>query len=173
MPMRFELSGRALPPASLSELSEAERLVVALYRRWVLGLQGSPGTHWSLVWKELAHKLGPADGGAALSAFAALVCGLQRSARRTLYHHQPCCPCLCADELALVGLVSACQQGEWPSARALAMGLVQVEAVEDLLAAAARLAELMARRGQTLTRSPAALVPGDAAWSAPPSRARH
>lgn len=147
-PPRSALSEAPPWPTSTRELTVGEHLLVWSFRRWVLGLRANDGGHWSLVWNEFARQFGPRDGRAALSAFARLIHTLLCRARRTLRHHQPCCPCLGADEVRIVALVAACQNGG--PARALAEELAAPSATGDLLDAGGRLARIMARRNLAL-----------------------
>lgn len=137
-------------PTSMAELAPAERFVVWCFRRWVLGLRENNSGHWSLVWNEFARQLGACDGKAALSDFANLVRGLQCYARRTIHHHQPCCPCLGADEARIISLVAACQNGRTHLARALVEWMVEPDGAGELFEAAIRLAQVMRRHALNL-----------------------
>jgi len=127
----------------MCELDPSERLIVWSFRRWVLGLRENRGEHWSFVWNEFARQFGAPAGKEALSGFAALIKGLQCHARRMVHHHQPCCPCLGADEASVMCLVAACQSRQLARARALAEWLVEPDGVGELLQAGTRLAHIM------------------------------
>lgn len=134
----------------MSELDPAEHLLVWSFRRWVSGLVDNAGAHWSMAGAEFDRRLGRAHGSPALAALARLVTALQAHATRPITYHRPCCPCLGADEAALVGLIAACQRGAWPAARRTAAGLVDEGGIGDLLAAGRTLARLLAERGERL-----------------------
>lgn len=125
------------------ELDPAEFLLVWALRRWALGLRENAGGHLTMVIQEFARQLDSAESDKALAGFAALMRGLQEHARRRICHHQPCCPCLGADEVWLVCLVGACQRGELCRARALAEWMVRGDGVGDLLDAGVRLGRAM------------------------------
>jgi hypothetical protein len=127
-------------PTSMQELEDAERFLVWSFRRWALGLARNDGGQWSLVWNGFARRFGSRDGRAALGGLATLMGALGEHARRAVRHHQPCCPCLGADEAWLVSFVGACQRGERSRARLLAEWMVAGAGVGDLLAAGLRLA---------------------------------
>lgn len=159
-------------PTSMADLGDAERFVVWSFRRWLLGLRHNDGGHWNLVRYEFDSQLGAQDGKAALANFARLVRSLQVHARRPVRHHQPCCPCLGADETWVVGLIAACQRGHADLAVCLAARMVGAEGADDLLAAATGLGEAM---GAHALRLP--LGAGEAAWphtpQAPAPMPRH
>ncbi len=136
-------------PTSTAELDPSERLIVWTFRRWVTGLRRNDGSHWSLVWSEFAHRFGAIDGKEALAHFAGLVMGLQSYARRTIHHHQPCCPCLGADEVSLICLIAACQNRQPSLARGLAEWMVQPDGIGELLQSSVRLAQIMGQHGLT------------------------
>lgn len=150
MPVTFTSPNEAPWPTSTAELDPSERLIVWAFRRWLLGLPQNAGEHWSFVWNDFARQFGAQDGKEALSAFTGLIKGLQCYARRTIHHHQPCCPCLGADEVCLVSLVAACQNHQRQLARALAEWMVQSDGVGDLLEAGMRLARVMQRHSLNL-----------------------
>jgi hypothetical protein len=127
----------------MCELDSSERLIVWSFRRWVLGLRENRGEHWSLVWNEFTRLFGAREGKEALSGFAALLKGVQCHARRTIHHHQPCCPCLGDDEAAVMRLVAACQSHQLLRARSIAEWLVEPDGVGEILQAGTRLAHIM------------------------------
>ncbi len=152
-------------PTSMAELAPAERFIVWCFRRWVLGLRENNGGHWSLVWNEFARQLGAHDGKTALSDFANLIRGLQCHARRTIRHHEPCCPCLGADEAWVIRLVAACQHRQSHLARALVEWMVEPDGAGGLFEAAIRLAQAMQRHALNLPeRNSNAAFETGAAW---------
>ena len=160
MPITFTPKTAAPWPATTAELDPSEIIVVRAFRRWVLGLQHNDGGHWTMVWNDFARQFGATDGKEALSGFAGLVKGLQCHARRTIRHHRPCCACLGTDEISLLCLVAACQNGRPGLARSLAEWLVRPEGAGELLQAGTRLAQVMRRHNlhlparTTLDRGP-------------------
>ena len=154
-------------PTSTGELDPPERLIVWALRRWVRGLRANDGAQWVLVWKEFGRQFNGADGTLALAGFARLMDGLQRRARRVMRLHQACCPCLSADEIALVGFVASCQGQMGSAAKARAEWLVRGDGVGDLLEAGAQLADVMDRHGMTLPQRIEATVPHEGRYEAP------
>ena len=150
-------------PTSMSELHASERLIVWSFRRWVLGLLENRGEHWSLVWNEFTRQFGAHQGKDALSGFAALMKGVQCHARRTIHHHQPCCPCLGDDEVCVLSLVAACQSRELRRARFIAEWLVEPDGVGELLQAGSRLAEMMRQHALILPERAGSMEHGTAA----------
>ncbi len=130
-------------PGSTLDLEEAEHLLVWALRRWLAGLQDNSAQQWSLVWSDFAKRFGTEDGRKGLAGLAALVKELQISARRTIHHLPPCCRFLEADELSVLGLVGACQRGDWELARAQAEWLVRTDGIGGMLEAGARLSSVL------------------------------
>ena len=160
---RLAETGNPTPwPPNIEELSPIETLVVRSFRRWVKGLHENTAAYWSTVWDEFAGRFGGDAGRAALTDFAMLVRAIQTGARRRISYHQPCCPCVGADEAAVVGFVSACQRRDWPLARARAQWLVRDETVGEMIAAGAALAGKLAHHGEVFPdRLPPAPVATD------------
>ncbi len=134
-------------PTETRELDTAEQFIVRSFRRWVQGLRQNDGGHWSLVWNEFIRHLGEPDGKAALSGFARLVRALQCHARRSITHHQPCCPSLCPDEICIINMIAACQGRRLSHAHALAEWMVFPDGIGDLIEAAAQVSHFMQRHG--------------------------
>lgn len=147
MPPDFAETATNSCPETTTELDVAERFVVRSFRRWVVGLRHNDGGHWKQVWGDFASQFGDTDGKAALSGFARLIQSLQSYARRGISYHQPCCPCLSADEISITNLVAACQGHHLSHAHALAEWLVQPDGIGDLLDAASQLAHFMESHG--------------------------
>lgn len=137
-------------PTAFAELDPAERFIVWSFRRWVLGWSQGNADHWSLVWAEFNRQFGDQEGKTATAAFAGLIDVLRWRARRPIHHHQPCCPCLAADEICILVLVAAAQHGQRDLARAVAGWLVTPEAVGALADAGANLAHCMSQHGLAL-----------------------
>ncbi|MFC3678235.1 hypothetical protein [Ferrovibrio xuzhouensis] len=116
-------------PTSVQELAEAERLVLWSFRRWVSGPEQLP-----MLAREFDRQFRRSDARPALLALDAALTGLSRHARRTIVHHQPCCPCLGADEVCFVSIVAALQGGAPQAARAMAQWLVRAPGLEAFVA---------------------------------------
>jgi hypothetical protein len=136
-------AGDATRPTTISELTEGERLLVSGFRRWILGWVENDAAHWKLVAHEFEAVFGPLGGKAALASFGRLVNILRLNACRSIEYHQPCCPCLGADEACLIVLVAAAQHGNGLLARAASEWLVSEAAAGDLLGCAALLAQAL------------------------------
>ncbi len=134
----------------LSELAEAEAVVLVALRRWIVGSRGQDPRLWSLAWNDLAAALGTEPGRDALTALIAIVRAICCSARRTIEYHQPCCPCVCADEICILALIGACQRGEVQAAEGLAEWLVLRDGMPKLLDGAGRLAAVLTAQGHRL-----------------------
>lgn len=112
-------------PTSVQELAEAERLVLWSFRRWVSGPEQLP-----MLAREFDRQFRRSEAQPALLALDAALTGLSRHARRTIVYHQPCCPCLGADEVCFVSIVAALQGGAPQAARAMAQWLVRAPGLE-------------------------------------------
>ena len=139
-------------PESFAELSEAERLIVWAARRWLLGLHENSAEHWDLVWNAFARQFGARDGKAALSGLALLLRERLQAGRRPMLCHRPCCGLLSADEICVLGLVGACQRGDWPLARGLGEWMARPEGMGDLIEAGSRLAAVLHRHALELPK---------------------
>ncbi len=142
------------PPQTLAELGEAEALLLRSLRHWIVGLHHRDHDAWSMAWSELATGLGSERARDALAALSALVNEICGHARRRIAYHQPCCPCLGADEACLLALVADCQSGDVEAAKLRAAWLVTAAGVPALLDAARELAGSLEAGAYRLTRRP-------------------
>jgi len=131
-------------PRELSELAEAEAVVLRALRRWIVGSCSKDPRLWSLAWNDLAVAFGTEPGRDALTALIGMLREICSYARRPIEYHQPCCPCVCADEVCILALLGACQRAEMQAARGLAEWLVLREGAPGLLEAARGLATVLA-----------------------------
>jgi hypothetical protein len=160
--MRVDADETGLWPATIEALSEGEHLLVAAFRRWIVGWMENDPAHWRVVSHDFAGAFGTASAPTALAALGRFVNVLRLNARRTIRYHQPCCPCLGADEACLVVIVAACQNGAALLARAACGWLVVDDAVGDLMGDAARLGQTLRQHGIVLpdrSRTPVPAVP--------------
>ncbi len=147
-------------PAHLFELTPAEQLLLNGMRRWIAGWVCMSTEPWEHAWADFARHLGTREGRAAVAALAALVDTLRRHVRRSFHYHQPCCPCIGADEIRLVLLTGAAQRGERLRVEAMARWLVHEGAVGEILRHAAAIGAALARGGLVLPeRAAGAAVP--------------
>jgi hypothetical protein len=154
----------SLPPDSdaMFEWDDAENLVVWAFRRWVLGLRQGAPEQWHTVWRGLRRRCGEAAGREATAALAEMIEELRRIARRTITHHEPCCPSLGDDEATLLVLIGACQRGDALLAQTAAQALSGVLNPDALTLAAMRFADAFHERGLMLPYrdfSPAMTLP--------------
>ncbi|MDJ0937507.1 MAG: hypothetical protein QNJ06_00785 [Kiloniellales bacterium] len=134
-------------PHELAELAEAEAVVLRALRRWIVGSSSKDPRLWSLAWNDLAVAFGTEPGREVLTALIGMVREICGYARRPIEYHQPCCPCVCADEVCILALVGACQRQEMLAARGLAEWLVLREGAPGLLEAARDVASVLAAQG--------------------------
>ncbi len=137
-------------PTSMPELDTAEQLVVWALRCSMLALDNRTNHHICLLRNELVRQFGPEDAQSACAGIFSIVRTVKANARRDLHFHQPCCPCLCEEELWLICLVGACQRGEARLAGFLAESTIQADGVGDVLNAAIFLAGLMRKHALVL-----------------------
>ncbi len=136
-------------PSQMAELADSERLILSVFRHWLVGLSDKSGSRLSLAWNELARELGAARGRTAMSALIGLVRALGH-VRRPLRHHRPCCACVSVDENALLSFLATCQRKDWPLARSQAEWLVVPDGVGDLLESGIKLSAALDSGGQSL-----------------------
>jgi hypothetical protein len=132
-------------PTSVQELSEGERLVVWAFRRWIVGRDQLP-----MLAREFDRQFRQADARHALIALDAAMTALTRHARRTITHHQACCPCLAADEVCVISIVAALQNDAIEAARAMAQWLVRAAGIDCFVAPLAELADCLGSSGLDL-----------------------
>ncbi len=131
----------------LRDLSDPEQLIAGAYRHWFAGIYMDRGLHFSVVAREFRLSLGEDLGNRAFTAFAALTRILQRASRETIRFHMPCCPHLGAEEVQLVCLTAASQQGRFLLVRSLAELIVEPNAVGDLIGRVSELANALEQAG--------------------------
>ncbi len=136
-----------LPPPSdrVSDLTEAERLVLHCFRRWLAG-----GAQHEMLWRRLTHEMHASDARAALGGLEAMIQVLTAHAHRNIAYHHPCCPCIGPDEVGLLTLVTAVQRDERPLAHHVAANFVRPGGTKMLLAAAGLFASALRRGTQEL-----------------------
>ncbi|EWY39480.1 hypothetical protein N825_06430 [Skermanella stibiiresistens SB22] len=134
----------------IPDQEDPETLAVWTFRRWVLGVRHQAPEQWDTVWRGLRRRCGERAAREASAAMAEMIEALRRTSRRTITHHQPCCPCVGDDEALLLVLLGACQRNEsalaWTAARTLS-GTVDPR---SLVLGAMRFADAFAERGLTL-----------------------
>ncbi len=135
----------AARPTSVQELTEAERLVLWAFRRWVGGPE-----HLPMLAREFDRQFRRDDARPALIALDAALTVLSRRARRTITYHQPCCACLGADEVCFLSIVAAAQAGAANAARAMANWLVRDDGVASFIQSLDDFAECLADSGHDL-----------------------
>lgn len=128
--------------AWMSDLSEGQQLVVWSFRRWLSGKQS-----WPLVWNEFAVRFGTESARPLMSSFVRLVDAIRTGARRMVHYHQPCCPCVGADEALLTSIVGAAQAGRKDLVRIYALEMVQDPMADALVERALDLATVLSERG--------------------------
>jgi hypothetical protein len=132
-------------PTTVQELSEGERLVLWAFRRWVSGPE-----HVPMLAREFDRQFRQVEARRALIALDAALIGLTRHARRTIVYHQPCCACLGADEVCMISIVAALQNGATAAARAMAQWLVRGEGARAFTAALDEFADCLSGSGHDL-----------------------
>lgn len=132
-------------PTSVQDLTEGERLVIWAFRRWIAGPD-----HLPMLAREFERQFRRAEARQALIALDLAMSVLTRHARRTIVHHQACCPCLAADEVCMLSIVAAVQNGADAAARAMASWLLRSDGVTAFLAALQDLADCLTGSGHDL-----------------------
>lgn len=132
-------------PTSVQELTDGERLVIWAFRRWIAGPD-----HLPMLAREFDRQFRRAESRQALIALDLAMSLLTRHARRTIVHHQACCPCLAADEVCMISIVAALQNGADAAARAMAPWLLRSDGVPAFLSALDDLAECLTGSGHDL-----------------------
>jgi hypothetical protein len=136
-------------PISVADLEVAEQFVL-----WALRtpLEGAAGRGRLERGFELAE--GPAMGGATLASFESWFHLLATHRRRDLYLHRAPCPCLSADEKAMLELVASAQAGDEIRLHRVAAGLVHAQAIGALQRSSRVLAAALCRLGLCLSDRP-------------------
>jgi hypothetical protein len=128
-------------PSEADGLDPGSRVFLWSFRHWIVGHNDE--RHWTLVWRALERAGGRVAAGEGVTALAALVRAICEHPRRNFTYHQPCCPCLAADEYRLVAFLAACRNGNWPVANGLAEWMVTRKGVGALTTSGARLGRLI------------------------------
>lgn len=132
-------------PTSVQELTEGERLVIWAFRRWIAGPD-----HLPMRAREFDRQFRRSESRQALIALDLAMSLLTRHARRTIMHHQACCPCLAADEVCMISIVAALQNGADAAARAMAPWLLRSDGVSAFLSALDEFADCLTGSGHDL-----------------------
>ena len=131
----------------VTSLTEAEALLLSVYRQWLKGLECRDSRYWEAAWRELSRALGGDAGRAALCALESLLRRIAGHARRTVSYHPPCCGYVAADERLLLGAVAGAGGAE---SDFLLGRLVAAEGLGEVRAAAEALARAFAAGGHGL-----------------------
>ncbi|MCW5750368.1 MAG: hypothetical protein KIT81_04410 [Alphaproteobacteria bacterium] len=126
-------------PTSITELQPAERLLVWTFRAWL----GDPALRQH-IWREYRRHFDRPAALDAIDAFSGTIEALRRNARRPILYHQPCCPCLGADEVTLLIAAAALQAGNTDMAARVSLWLVRRPGVAPLLQSLGRYADGLA-----------------------------
>jgi len=148
-------------PGRMADLEAGEHLLLWSLRRWLCGLMDDAPGHWRIVEREFTGRYGAEPGRQLLVGLVRMIALLQSHAERKIVYHRPCCPCVGEDEAALISYIAACQDGDWPAARAGAAGLVAEAGIGDLLETGVRLADQLRNRGAHLPRRAAPVRSGE------------
>ncbi|HZD24718.1 MAG TPA: hypothetical protein VE631_00535, partial [Alphaproteobacteria bacterium] len=96
-----DLAGGLAWPASFGQFEPAEQLVLWALRRWIVGLADMAENQWTLVCRLLTRRFGKADGEVLVRGLARYLHTICCHPRRPLRYHQPCCPGISGDEIAM------------------------------------------------------------------------
>lgn len=137
-------------PTRVSELTDAEMLVLGAYRHWLTGVSHNRPLHFEIVSRELRMALGNRDGEAAFASFAATVRVLARGLPRRIGFLAPCCGQIGLAEAQIIAMVSACQHERLLLAKSVASWLVDPTHAGDLLGRLSLVGSLLKNHGLTL-----------------------
>ena len=156
------MHGQGRPwPSYLFELDAAEQLLLNGIRHWIAGWVRMSPEPWEQAWADFSRQLGRSRSREAVAALAGLVDTLRGNVRRSFHYHQPCCPCIGADEICLVLMAGAAQRGQQSRVGAMARWLVHERAVPEIGRHATAIAEVLTRSGLSLPYRAAALSTGE------------
>jgi hypothetical protein len=144
-------------PTSVADLEVAEQFVLWALRTRLKGAARQRNLEHGF---RLAHDA--ATGGAALASFESWFEALALHCWRDLYLHRAPCPCLSADERAMLDLVASAQASDEMRLHHIAAGLVHPRAIERLQQSSRNFAAALSRLGLRLTdraRRPSGGVP--------------
>ncbi len=122
------------PVSTMATLPGCQALMVRYLRDWCDSADGQ-----IRVWSDLATRLGPARGQAALKAFEDMVAILLAFGRRPLVRHQANCACVGSDEAVVALMVSTAASGAEEEAMMIGALLVRADMIRPLVDAAMRL----------------------------------
>ena len=134
------------PLTRMQDLTESERLIIDIYRRWIAGMRSNDDRHWSVVWMELSDAFGIKSARAILGGLQSVIAGIGSSSRRPVQLHPPCCGFVCPDELLVINLVGACQRRNYALARSTAEWMVSCDGRASLLEGGRRIADALTER---------------------------
>jgi hypothetical protein len=117
----------------MATLPGRQALMVRYLRDWCDSADGQ-----IRVWSDLATRLGPARGQAALKAFEDMVAILLAFGRRPLVRHQANCTCVGSDEAVVALMVSTAASGAEEEAMMIGALLVRADMIRPLVDAAMR-----------------------------------
>lgn len=136
----------ACAPLSAADLEFAEQFVL-----WALRTRLEGAARRSHLEHGFRLALDPATGGAALTSFESWFQLLATRCRRDLYLHRARCPCLSADERAMLDLVASAQAGDAMRLHRVAAGLVRPQAIAAVQRSTRYFAAALCRLGLRLT----------------------
>ncbi len=123
----------------LSDIGWQDQVLIAAFRRWVVGWTCNDVRHWNRVRRDLRDELGHDPSETAVTAVAGLVANLGRAGQMPVRSHPPCCTFLSPTEVQLAELFTACRRGDRIRARQIARHMVADAEGAELLIWATRL----------------------------------
>lgn len=132
---------------SIAGLHCPEQLIIWAIRHWLDGSHNWPAIQ-NMFWQEC----GITNVEAALQGFQDMVEILSTSSRRTLFFHRPNCRYVSADELSIIGLISALQANRNEHAEAFVCWLVPRSNGGKLLQSVAGFASALRQSGHLVSQ---------------------
>ena len=128
-------------PATLKSLTMNESIVLLAMRKSLEGKAGLPDIHhllfdmFGIFYIEMS-----------ILAFEAMVNALAENSRGTFYLFRPTCQKVSNDELSILNLIAACQNGNGVSVNSMVSEIVEPNGADKLLGAVSFLAEALDAR---------------------------
>lgn len=137
----------------LQSLTGAERLTGFGFRCWLSGYQNGAIDCWEHAWNAYAGELGPRAARAAIRDLSCWVRAVRGHAQRGIEVRPAHCDQFCYDECLAVSMIAAAQH-DCPAVKACAFALLGSAHCEEVVASAARFADVLRENRLLLCSDP-------------------